>query len=101
MKVGRNDPCPCGSGKKYKFCHYAEDNARHLAELQAANAEATTVAEPDSDDEDASREGAEHAAGSQKHGGEHRNDRSRFQGSVRGGNSSFRPRVNRGAQRGT
>ena len=20
-KVGRNEPCPCGSGKKYKFCH--------------------------------------------------------------------------------
>lgn len=20
MKIGRNDPCPCGSGKKYKFC---------------------------------------------------------------------------------
>ena len=20
-KVGRNDPCPCGSGKKYKSCH--------------------------------------------------------------------------------
>jgi len=20
-KLGRNDPCPCGSGKKYKFCH--------------------------------------------------------------------------------
>ena len=20
MKVGRNDPCPCGSGKKYKQC---------------------------------------------------------------------------------
>jgi SEC-C motif len=20
-KVGRNDPCPCGSGKKYKDCH--------------------------------------------------------------------------------
>jgi preprotein translocase subunit SecA len=20
-KVGRNDPCPCGSGKKYKKCH--------------------------------------------------------------------------------
>ena len=20
-KVGRNQPCPCGSGKKYKFCH--------------------------------------------------------------------------------
>ncbi|MBO0748754.1 MAG: SEC-C domain-containing protein [Acidimicrobiaceae bacterium] len=20
-RVGRNDPCPCGSGKKFKFCH--------------------------------------------------------------------------------
>jgi preprotein translocase subunit SecA len=20
-RVGRNDPCPCGSGKKYKQCH--------------------------------------------------------------------------------
>ena len=20
MKIGRNDPCPCGSGKKYKKC---------------------------------------------------------------------------------
>jgi preprotein translocase subunit SecA len=23
-KVGRNDPCPCGSGKKFKKCHGAE-----------------------------------------------------------------------------
>jgi preprotein translocase subunit SecA len=23
-KVGRNDPCPCGSGKKYKKCHGAQ-----------------------------------------------------------------------------
>jgi preprotein translocase subunit SecA len=22
-KVGRNEPCPCGSGKKYKNCHGA------------------------------------------------------------------------------
>ena len=22
-KIGRNDPCPCGSGKKYKHCHGA------------------------------------------------------------------------------
>ena len=21
QKIGRNDPCPCGSGKKYKQCH--------------------------------------------------------------------------------
>lgn len=26
-KIGRNDPCPCGSGKKYKNCH-----GKHLAE---------------------------------------------------------------------
>ena len=24
-KVGRNDPCPCGSGKKYKNCHGREE----------------------------------------------------------------------------
>jgi preprotein translocase subunit SecA len=24
-KVGRNDPCPCGSGKKYKKCHGKDD----------------------------------------------------------------------------
>ena len=23
-KIGPNDPCPCGSGKKYKFCHGAQ-----------------------------------------------------------------------------
>ena len=21
VKIGRNDPCPCGSGKKFKRCH--------------------------------------------------------------------------------
>ena len=25
-KVGRNDPCPCGSGKKYKYCCGAKEN---------------------------------------------------------------------------
>jgi hypothetical protein len=24
VRVGRNDPCPCGSGKKYKHCHETE-----------------------------------------------------------------------------
>ncbi len=28
--VGRNDPCPCGSGKKYKKCHGAESAAPQL-----------------------------------------------------------------------
>lgn len=25
MKIGRNDPCWCGSGKKYKSCHHTLD----------------------------------------------------------------------------
>jgi hypothetical protein len=27
-KPGRNDPCPCGSGKKYKRCHWDQDQRR-------------------------------------------------------------------------
>ena len=26
-KIGRNDPCPCGSGKKYKNCCMKKDMA--------------------------------------------------------------------------
>ena len=25
QKIGRNDPCPCGSGKKYKNCCLREE----------------------------------------------------------------------------
>ncbi len=31
-KIGRNDPCPCGSGKKYKNCCLAKDRARRLCD---------------------------------------------------------------------
>jgi preprotein translocase subunit SecA len=27
-KIGRNDPCPCGSGKKYKLCHFPIQEGR-------------------------------------------------------------------------
>ncbi|MBN1887970.1 MAG: SEC-C domain-containing protein [Thermoflexales bacterium] len=27
-QIGRNDPCPCGSGKKYKHCHGQSGGAR-------------------------------------------------------------------------
>jgi SEC-C motif len=41
-KTGRNDPCPCGSGKKYKKCclpkHEAQDRERAF-EQQAAREE--------------------------------------------------------------
>ncbi|MBO5574608.1 MAG: SEC-C domain-containing protein, partial [Clostridium sp.] len=26
IKIGRNDPCWCGSGRKYKVCHQAFDD---------------------------------------------------------------------------
>ncbi len=26
-KVGRNEPCPCGSGNKYKDCHQSQGSA--------------------------------------------------------------------------
>jgi hypothetical protein len=37
-KVGRNDPCPCGNGKKYKKCHgsVAKIEARDRAVASAA-----------------------------------------------------------------
>jgi SEC-C motif len=36
-KVGRNDPCPCGSGKKYKKCHGS------IVSLPPRGAEAFTI----------------------------------------------------------
>ncbi|MDE5908927.1 MAG: methionyl aminopeptidase [Lachnospiraceae bacterium] len=33
-KISRNDPCWCGSGKKYKVCHMALDEKIHHYELQ-------------------------------------------------------------------
>ena len=34
-KPGRNDPCPCGSGKKYKHCCFAKDQAERSARIDA------------------------------------------------------------------
>jgi len=31
-KTGRNDPCPCGSGKKYKNCHWSADQGNGNAD---------------------------------------------------------------------
>jgi len=46
-KVNRNDPCPCGSGKKYKQCCMHKDQAprRQRAALAAQLAAADTSAE--------------------------------------------------------
>lgn len=34
--LGRNDPCHCGSGKKYKQCHLAADEAKAREERAKA-----------------------------------------------------------------
>jgi hypothetical protein len=43
MKLGRNDPCHCGSGQKYKKCHESKDEAAETAKL-AADAAARAAA---------------------------------------------------------
>jgi uncharacterized protein YecA (UPF0149 family) len=39
MKLGRNEPCHCGSGKKYKKCCEERDAAAKSAELAAQAAQ--------------------------------------------------------------
>ena len=54
LKTGRNEPCPCGSGKKYKKCHRAEDESAAHADArkreEAAQAAAAASAENEEDD---------------------------------------------------
>ena len=38
-KPGRNDPCPCGSGKKYKKCCLTNDEAAETERLVPERAE--------------------------------------------------------------
>jgi SEC-C motif-containing protein len=51
MKLGRNDPCHCGSGKKYKQCCLTKDEAaarevRAKAAAQAPAPEASPAKTP-------------------------------------------------------
>lgn len=41
-RPGRNDPCHCGSGRKYKQCHLDKDEAA----LRAARAKESEAANP-------------------------------------------------------
>lgn len=43
MKLGRNDPCHCGSGRKYKKCHQREDDQR-AREVKSLNTLAEWIA---------------------------------------------------------
>jgi hypothetical protein len=44
-KAGRNDDCPCGSGKKYKKCHLRADEEAASKTLAEGNAAKAKVAE--------------------------------------------------------
>jgi SEC-C motif len=46
MKAGRNDPCPCGSGKKYKKCCLAKDQEASLRQTAAIPPPPSSVASP-------------------------------------------------------
>jgi len=48
-KIGRNEPCPCGSGKKYKRCclHHHEAAAAERAAATAAQAAAQQLVPPE------------------------------------------------------
>jgi hypothetical protein len=47
LKYGRNDPCPCGSGKKYKKCCLARDEALVRRSADARQVWTDEHAEPD------------------------------------------------------
>ena len=36
ITIGRNDPCHCGSGKKYKKCHIEKDELADRKEREKA-----------------------------------------------------------------
>jgi tetratricopeptide (TPR) repeat protein len=50
-KIGRNDPCPCGSGQKYKRCCLPRDEAAAVERARALERErAAARLAPDEDD---------------------------------------------------
>lgn len=48
-KIGRNQPCPCGSGKKYKRCCWHRDRAGHVATTPAVSPHGYHLAETELD----------------------------------------------------
>jgi tetratricopeptide (TPR) repeat protein len=51
-KPGRNDPCPCGSGQKYKRCCLAKDQEAEITARKAATETRASDARQSADDED-------------------------------------------------
>lgn len=47
QKVGRNDPCPCGSGKKYKQCCFGKESKPTYTATGQRKFKATVLKMPD------------------------------------------------------
>ncbi len=63
-QIGRNDPCWCGSGKKYKQCHMREDQGRAPA-AAATGAGAAGNGAPQPAPQGTARPAGKHAGGKQ------------------------------------
>ncbi len=68
LKTGRNDECPCGSGKKYKKCHLQADEKAQSAALTKVNDEAAKKAKAEEHDHDHDHHGHYHP---HEHGHKH------------------------------
>lgn len=84
----RNDPCPCGSGRKYKKCHLETDEAAQHAATQAAKAAADSAAAAAA----ASAEGAEPAATKKESAGSAERPTARENKPSRGATGNPRPK---------
>jgi hypothetical protein len=66
LKTGRNEPCPCGSGKKYKKCHLVADEKAESEAMAKTAAEAAEKAKSEKKEE-----GHEHHSHPHDHDHEH------------------------------
>jgi hypothetical protein len=60
-RPGRNEPCHCGSGRKYKQCHLQQDEADARAARAAATAAAEAAAEESGETAEAGKADTEKA----------------------------------------
>ncbi len=98
MKLGRNDPCHCNSGRKYKHCHYEEDRIAEAEALRAAaekRAAELAVAEEDGEGSDAA------PAKPTDKGSRFLRESSRGSRGQAGASAGRTPRATRGSQRGS
>lgn len=67
LKTGRNEPCPCGSGKKYKKCHLEADEKAESQALTKVNDESAKKVKAEEHDHDHEHHDHEHPSEHHKH----------------------------------